>query len=103
MKSSCRSTRQPVAGPLFKQAARLDVGGAKRRRLLCLLAAYADAGEHSPTVRQLAQQAKIPGGWRKVDQLLRLLERDGVVEVRWAKHGQARNVYELYLDGRRSP
>src|SRR5256885_1443784 len=33
-------TIQPIAGPAFRRVAALPVEGAKRRKLLCLLAAY---------------------------------------------------------------
>jgi hypothetical protein len=88
---------KPVAGPLFKQAAALPIEGGKRRKRLCLLAAYADAGEPSPRVRDLARITgfEVP----QIDQLLRTLQRDGHLNVRWraSSHQQRRNVYELHL------
>ena len=84
--------RGPLAGARFKAAAALPITGSKRRKLLCLIAAYQDAG-HAPSVRQLAE--RIDGvDWRGVDALLKRLVADGWIEVRWAKHGQ-RNHYEL--------
>jgi hypothetical protein len=92
------TTVKPTAGPQFRWAARQDVGGQKRRRLLCLIAAFADAGEPSPPVNVLARQANL-GGWRVVDGLLAALERDGFIQVRWAGgYGKGRNAYTLRLD-----
>jgi hypothetical protein len=92
----------PVLGPLAKRAMRVDPGGNKRRKLLVLIAAYADAGEPSPPVKALARRL----GIRKVqdvDHLLRRLARDGHVEVAWRASepgpgGARRNVYRLRLE-----
>jgi hypothetical protein len=100
------TTAQPTAGPLFKWAAKQDVGGQKRRRLLCLVAAYADAGEPSPPAYELARRAGIPlnPSPQVFDGLLKALVRDGLLEVRWkagkpGPTGGRRNVYTLKLDG----
>jgi hypothetical protein len=94
------TTAKPVAGPTFRAAAALPVDGAKRRRLLCLLAAYADAGEHSPRMRELSRITgfEVP----MIDQLLKALQRDGYVRVPWRAsdhHPHRRNVYELTFGG----
>ena len=83
----------PVAGSTFRRVAALPVEGHKRRKLLCLLAAYADAGEPNPPVRILAQRLHLPV--RKVDALLRRLEADGYLRV--ARERDQRNRYELLL------
>jgi DNA-binding MarR family transcriptional regulator len=86
---------EPRAGELFALAAKVPAGGAQRRKLLLLLAAYADAGEPSPPVRQLAKRLRMPIGG--VDALLKLLERDGHLVVHWRAGDGRRNLYELRL------
>lgn len=93
--------RKPVAGPLFTCAVTLPVEGGKRHKLLCLLAAYADAGEHSPPAATLAEQVGLPKhAQRGIDDLLRTLERAGYLRVEWGnpKHHE-RNRYVVLLDG----
>lgn len=97
----------PIAGPLFRAA--LDVPLARddherdNRKLLCLIAAYADAGQPSPTVRNLARRVGFTGKHRamKIDKRLRELERDGVLVVTWAdkeaRQRGERNEYELRI------
>lgn len=70
---------QPVAGPTFRAAARVDVGGRRRRRLFALLGAYADAGQHSPTVEELADRLAFKP--RSVLALLLRLEADGHLTI----------------------
>jgi DNA-binding MarR family transcriptional regulator len=85
----------PVAGPLFKQAARLQVGGQKRRRVLCLLAAYADADpSYRPSVAELAGRL----GYKpaRLVALADALERDGWITVHRRRRGRA--LYALHLD-----
>ncbi len=107
---------EPVAGPLFQAAARTSLPSGKRdherKRLLALLAAYQDAG-HNPSIREVALRLGpavgdyLTGSWhkraRRIDNLLRGLERDGVLVVHWPspdqKRRQERNRYELRLDG----
>jgi len=91
---------KPVRGERFERAARLPIEGRKRRRLLALLAAYADASLE-PSVNQLATTLKLDP--RKIDALLDALERDGWIRVEWAGTGRPgrrsapgrRNRYEL--------
>jgi DNA-binding MarR family transcriptional regulator len=93
---------KPVAGPLFRQAAKIDAGGDKRRKLLCLLAAYADAGIDDPSIAQLAKRAQIPRGIVVV--VVEKLEAAGLLAVyRGDPTRQERNRYTLYLDGRKRP
>src|SRR5687767_7016507 len=101
-----RKAPSPVAGPIFKRAAALPVEGAKRRKLLCLLAAYADAGETSPAMVELARRLELDPV--VVDHLLDALVRDGLLKVEWAGKGRPgarasagrRNVYALVLEAR---
>jgi hypothetical protein len=78
-----RERVEPVLGPLARAAAKTPVGGSKRRKLLVLLAAYADAGESSPGAATLATRLKVP--MRVFDGLLAALERDG-----WSKSSAGR-------------
>jgi hypothetical protein len=88
---------QPVAGARFRRAAALSVEGDTRRRLLCLLAAYADAGEASPPIRVLLLRLGLTNA-AQIDALLRSLERDGLLHVRWGdSERHERNTYELRL------
>jgi hypothetical protein len=75
----------------------VTVTGTKRHRLLCLLAAYADAGVCSPSMRELLGRLDLKNAMQ-VDALLRALQRDGLVRVRWGEGEHERNVYELRLD-----
>jgi DNA-binding MarR family transcriptional regulator len=68
---------QPIAGPLFAQAYRLPMEGAKRRKLLCLIAAYADAGVANPSLDELAN--RLGHKPRTVVGLLMRLEQDGLI------------------------
>jgi DNA-binding transcriptional ArsR family regulator len=97
---AARPTPQPRAGANFVQAARTPVGGDKRRRLLCLLAAYADVGVDDPPIRSLSRRLRLPVP--TIDELLKQLERDGLVSIRWKAgqpntEGHRRNRYELRL------
>jgi len=91
----------PRAGAIFAAAAKTPTGGAKRQKLLLLLAGFADAGEESPPMRDLSKRLRMPPP--AIDALLQLLERDGVVEVTWSTGPHERNRYELRLDGERRP
>jgi len=85
----------PVAGSTFRRAAALPIDGRKRRKVVCLLAAYADAGEPNPPVRLLAERLNLRV--QAVDALLRRLEQDGHLRVERAAN--QRNRYELVLEG----
>jgi DNA-binding Lrp family transcriptional regulator len=63
------------------------VGGTKRRKLLVLIAAYADAGEPSPPMRQLSDRLGLPA--KVIDRLLDRLEQDGWLTVEWAGNSNA--------------
>jgi len=91
-----RERVKPVLGPRAKGAMRAlrcthPKTDEKRRKLLVLIAAYADAGEQSPAVRTFALKLRI--SINSVDQLLGALERDGFVEIERRKH--ERNRYQL--------
>jgi len=66
--------------------------------LYVLLAAYADAGEASPSAATLCKRLGID--IKTLDALLRRLERDGHLRVAWRQGPSQRNVYSL-CDGRR--
>ena len=93
----------PIAGPLFQQASRVEHRGIwrrqERRLLLLLLAGYQDAG-YAPSVADLAKRLGVPGSpnvrARIIDQLLAALETAGLVTV--ARWWPARNRYTLNLD-----
>jgi DNA-binding PadR family transcriptional regulator len=93
---------KPVLGPLAKQALQLKLEGRKRRKLLVLLAAYADA-DVQPSARMLRERmGDVSAG--QVDALLKALERDGLIRVGWrAGPGEdpfhRRNTYELLMAG----
>lgn len=54
-------TPGPKAGPLFRRAVALQVGGGKRRKVLALVAAYVDGGaDMSPPIAELASRAQLP-------------------------------------------
>jgi hypothetical protein len=91
-----------------------------QRKLLILIAAYADAGERSPSLRELGARLAGQRRWHgrvkrsergdlsisKLDWLLRGLVRTGLLRVHWGGESETgRNVYELRLgaegDGRR--
>lgn len=63
------------------------------RKLLCLLAAYADGGNESPTMRVLASRMAIT--MPEVMWLLRSLEIEGWIEVEWTLSYTTPNKYEL--------
>ncbi len=83
-------------GPLTRQAMTVPLRG-DPRRLLILLAAYADAGERSPSARDLSGRMRC--SVKRIDTLCRVLYGEGVLSVRWrAEPGTQRNVYKLSLD-----
>jgi hypothetical protein len=95
-----RPAKAPVLGALTRAAACMNVNGAARR-LLILLAAYGDAGEHSPPARELARRLGIEISM--LDPMLKALIAEGVLRVRWrAEPGTQRNVYELKLAPRKA-
>jgi DNA-binding transcriptional ArsR family regulator len=86
-------TRRPVRGPMFAAAVRLPIEGQKRRRILALLGAYADAGVNDPAIRELAVGAKLPKP--AVCRLVDVLEQDGLVEIARRAGHDKRNIYRL--------
>jgi biotin operon repressor len=68
---------KPVAGPTFRRVAAMNIAGGKRRKVLALIAAYADGGCRPPTTGQLARHLGLSP--QKVAALLKRLERDGLV------------------------
>jgi hypothetical protein len=84
---------QPVLGPQARRAMRLDTGGGKRLRLLVLLAAFADAGEPSPSAKTLRERLGVD--IKTLDALLKRLECDRFLEVAWRSGPNGRNVYRI--------
>jgi hypothetical protein len=87
----------PVAGPLFRRIAKVQIHGTKRRKLVLLLAAYRDSDPtYRPPVRELAARLGLGTGIRAVkhvDYLLARLEQDGILVVHRTPH--ERNRYEI--------
>lgn len=46
-------------GSAARAAMRMPVGGHKRQKVLVLIAAYIDAGRDDPSIRELAERAKL--------------------------------------------
>jgi len=100
---SDRAQASPHAGeqsyPLLRRVLAADIEGAKRKRVLAVIAAYHDEG-HAPSVRKIASRAKLPASRRDAGRvaiaLLRRLEADGLVRIDWAT-SPARNRYEVLL------
>jgi DNA-binding PadR family transcriptional regulator len=95
-----RERVEPILGSQARRAMRLDVGGKKRLKLIVLLGAYLDANEPSPSAQTLSERLGID--IRTLDALLKLLQRDGFLEIAWQKGRNRRNVYTVHLDGGRS-
>lgn len=107
------ATPNPIGGERFKLAAKTTVGGDPgNRKVLLLLAAYADAGEHSPPMRELARRLNMPVP--EVDTRLAILSRQGLIWVSWSpyhRHGKQtrpelkgwRNHYTLLFAGEPLP
>jgi DNA-binding transcriptional ArsR family regulator len=77
MTATTQQPQKPVAGPTFRRVAAMNIAGAKRRKVLALIAAYIDGGCRPPTTGQLARHLGLSG--QKVAALLKRLERDGLV------------------------
>jgi hypothetical protein len=71
----------PVMGPLARRACALPVEGEKRRRLVILLAAYADAngGRCAPSTGELLARLGSVRDAKKLYGLVRRLDEDGLV------------------------
>jgi hypothetical protein len=85
--------RRAARGPMFAAAVRTPVAGEKRRKVLTMLGAYADAGINDPAIRELAAGAKLPKSL--VCRLVDLLERDGLISIARRRGPDRRNVYRL--------
>ncbi|MHB1537132.1 MAG: hypothetical protein ACYCUM_13950 [Solirubrobacteraceae bacterium] len=93
-----RSTPQPTLGPLARGAAATAITGKDPllRKLLILLAAYADAGEASPPVRELERRLRCPP--ERIDGLLKALIAERLLHVHWRGDPDTqRNLYTLRL------
>jgi DNA-binding transcriptional ArsR family regulator len=95
-----RTSATPVLGPRARRASdisktwQVDTG----RRVLILLAAYADAGEISPSVRELTSRLKLT--IEQLDIELRKLAAGGLIWVEWHADPQDnRNRYRLLFAG----
>ena len=73
--TAARDELRPFAGPNYQRCRALDVGGKKRLMLLCLIAAWTDAGRSGNRADDLAQRL----GWEYVTTLalLKRVRRDG--------------------------
>lgn len=89
----------PVLGPHARAtmkwtASHLPPDSIRRRKLLVLLAAYADAGVADPPFSLLMPRLKV--GPFKLDHLLKRLELDGLLAIDWGdKDAQQANRYQL--------
>jgi hypothetical protein len=113
--ATARKRVQPTAGPRFKAvhaAPAVQKLAPDEKKAICLIAAYADAGQVDPSVRALAERL----GMRvaKVDRLLEALEAAGLLAIRWSpwrRLGDAcpkavrrrKNVYALLALGEELP
>jgi DNA-binding MarR family transcriptional regulator len=95
MTAPAKPRPRPIAGPLFRQAAALHRGSPDHRRVLCLLAGFADAGEHRPTMPDLCERIRLPE--HRIFALIDDLERDGWVTVTRRKL-KPRRIYALHLE-----
>ena len=90
-------TKPPKRGQLLKWAMSDEVKETgippMCRKLLCLLAAYGDAGHQSPSMRVLASRMSIP--MPEVMWLLRALEIEGWIEVEWTSSYDTPNRYMI--------
>ena len=85
-------------GPMTDQALALELDGAKRKKLLCSIAAALDAGIE-PSAQELldacpelqAEEGRSP--FYTFDHILRRLEQEG-----WLRIERGRNRYTLNLD-----
>jgi hypothetical protein len=88
------TSRVPVLGPLARRACALEVEGGKRRRLLVLIAAYADAGVCDPTADELLARIPAIRDAGKLQGCTRRLIEDGFIARLPRGAG-----YELFLEG----
>jgi hypothetical protein len=72
-----RSQRKPVIGPFTKAVSRAEVGGEKRRKVLCAIAAYGEAGIVDPTPKELAAATRLDE--ELVGHLVERLQKDGFI------------------------
>jgi DNA-binding PadR family transcriptional regulator len=90
----------PETYPLARRVLAAPIEGRKRKRLLAVIAAYQDEG-YAPSVREIGTRAKVLRAGKPhvptVLVLLRRLEADGLLRVKWANAGKARNRYEVVI------
>lgn len=87
----------PKAGPTFRAVAALSIEHPNARKLLALIAAYADAGEPSPRAKVLQRRAGFDY-MAQVDGNLRRLEEAGLLEIQWGdQKKKQRNRYRVIL------
>jgi hypothetical protein len=95
-----RTSASPVLGPRARHAADISKTwqGDTGRRVLILIAAYADAGEISPSVRELTTRLKLT--IEQLDTELRKLAAGGLIWVEWRADPRGnRNRYRLLFAG----
>lgn len=85
-------------GPCARHALAAPITGSKRRRVLLAVALYLDCGRSDPSIRELAERAKLPRG--AVVSIISLLDCDGLLEVRRGDCAAGeRNVYRFPTTG----
>ena len=71
---------QPIMGPLARGACALPIEGSKRRKLVVLIAAYADAGVCHPSTHALLERIpEMKGSAKKLYGCVRRLQEDGLI------------------------
>ena len=83
--------------PTVARVLRASIEGQRRRRVLAVIAAYLDEG-HAPSLREIAERAKVDD-WKRAQALVKRLEADGLLRVEWVKtpHRSRRNRYEILV------
>lgn len=97
--------RVTTAYPLARRVLQSEIEGEKRKRILAVIAAFHDEGVQ-PSLREIAIRAKVARGTRKQHRhllaLLRRLEEDGHLEIRWATRVEQElkktNTYKVLIE-----
>lgn len=86
--------------PTARRVLSAQLDGTKRRRVLAVIAAFLDE-EHAPSLREIAERAGLDG-WEQARHLVKRLEADGLLAVKWAPRAAqrrygARNRYRVLI------